>query len=107
MKEEDISSLVYNFLSSLREGNIPEEQMKNFFAFVNSLYKGTEIQKRRFNMFYYFKSSEEIETFSSIAKKEKCTYPAIKYSVNRIRSHLVNSRDKERENLIKILNNTY
>lgn len=102
-EREYLSSLVYAFLNLLREGKVPEEKMKKFFDFVNNLDKGTEIQKRRFNMFYYFKSFEELETFSTIAVKEKCTYPAIKCSVNRIRSYLVSLKDEERERLIEII----
>lgn len=102
-EREYLSSLVYDFLNSLREGKVPKDKMEEFFDFVNNLDRGTEIQKRRFYMFYYFKSSEELETFSTIAEKEKCTYPAIKVSVNRIRSYLVGLKDEERENLIKII----
>lgn len=102
-EKEDLSLLVYNFLNSIRAKEVPAEKISNFFDFVNCLEKGTEKQKRRFIMFFDVRQNKELETFSTIAKKENCTYPAIKCCVSRIRSILVNLKDKERQDLIKII----
>lgn len=102
-EKEDLSLLVYNFLNSIRAKEVPEEKINELFDFVNCLEKGTEKQKRRFIMFFDVRQNKELETFSTIAKKENCTYPAIKCCVSRIRSILVNLKDKERQDLIKII----
>ncbi len=104
-EKEDLSLLVYNFLNSIRAKEVPEEKISKLFDFVNCLEKGTEKQKRRFIMFFDVRQNKELETFSTIAKKENCTYPAIKCCVSRIRSILVNLKDNEREELIKIIKN--
>lgn len=102
----DFSILVHNFLDSIRSGTIAENRKKEFFDFIQKLDKGTEVQKRRFTMFYSFKSIQEIETFSTIAEKEHCTYSAIKYSVTRFISILVNLKNEEQKFLNKIIENT-
>lgn len=104
MKEtEDFSLLVHNFLTSIRAKEIPESKIKEFLDFVDKLKKGTEIQRRRFFMFFDVKENQKLETYTSISKKENCTCNAIRGSVTRIRSHLVWLKDEERDNLIKII----
>lgn len=104
-EKERYSLLVHNFLDSIRTGNISKRKIIEFFNFVNNLDKGTELQKRRFIIFYNFESIEKLETFSSIAKKENCTYQAIKFSVHRITCILVNLKDVQKNMLEKIIEN--
>ena len=102
-EKEDFSLLVHNFLKSIRAKEIPESKIKEFFEFVDNLKEGTDIQKRRFFMFFDVKENQKLETYTSISKKENCTCSAIRNSVNRIRSLLVWVKDEERNNLIKII----
>lgn len=102
-EKEKFSLLVHKFLDAIRLKEINESKIKEFIDFVYKLDKGTEIQKRRFIMFYTVKVNEDLETFSTIARKENCTYQAIKGSVIRITSILVNLKDKEQEELMGII----
>ena len=103
-EKEDFSLLVHNFLNSIRAKEVPEEKIIQLIDFVNRLEQGTEKQKRRFIMFFDVRENTELETFSTIAEKEKCTYPAIKCCVSRIRSILVNLKDdKEKQDLLNII----
>lgn len=104
-EKEKYSFLVHNFLDSIRKGDISRKKIIIFLDFVNSLNYGTEIQKRRFIMFYDFLSIERLETFSTIAKKENCTYPAIKNCVSRITCILVNLKNEEKNKLTEIIEN--
>lgn len=103
MEEEDLSLLVHNFLNSIRARKIPENKIKEFFDFVSNLKVGTDIQKRRFFMFFDVKENEKLETYTSISRKENCTCNAIRGSVIRVRSFLVWLKDEERNTLIKII----
>ena len=91
-EKENFSLLVHNFLKSIRAKEIPESKIKEFFEFVDNLKEGTDIQKRRFFMFFDVKENQKLETYTSIRN-----------SVNRIRSLLVWVKDEERNNLIKII----
>ncbi len=107
MKEkEDFSLLVHNYLKSIRAKMVPENKIKEFFEFIDKLKIGTNIQRRRFFMFFDVKENQKLETYTSISKKEKCTCSAIRNSVNRIGSHLVWLKDKEKNDLIKIIKNS-
>lgn len=104
--EENFSDLVHNFLNSIRSEKISEIKIKKLVNFVGKLNKGTEIQKRRFIAYYSMKNNNnKLENYSTIAAKEKCTFTAIKCSVIRIVSILVNLKDKEKETLIEIIKN--
>lgn len=104
-EKENYSLLVHNFLDSIRTGNISRRKIIEFLNFVNNLDKGTEIQKRRFIMFYDFISIARLETLTTVAKKENCTYSAIRNSVNRITNILVNLKDTQKNTLEKIIEN--
>lgn len=105
-EKEDFSLLVHNYLKSIRAKEIPENKIREFFEFVDKLKIGTDIQRRRFFMFFDVKENQKIETYTSISKKENCTCNAIRGCVNRIRSHLVWLKDEERKDLIKIIKNS-
>ena len=105
-EKEDLSLLVHNYLKSIRAKEIPENKIKEFLNFVDKLKIGTDIQRKRFFMFFDVKEKKKLETYTSISKKEKCTCNAIRGSVNRIRSHLVWLKDEERNDLIKIIKNS-
>lgn len=90
--------LTFRFLLGGKYG-----RKREFFEFVDNLKEGTDIQKRRFFMFFDVKENQKLETYTSISKKENCTCSAIRNSVNRIRSLLVWVKDEERNNLIKII----
>ena len=105
-EKENLSLLVHNYLKSIRAKEIPENKIKEFLNFVDKLKIGTDIQRRRFFMFFDVKENQKLETYTSISKKEKCTCNAIRGSVSRIRSHLVWLKDEERNDLIKIIKNS-
>lgn len=102
-EREYLSTLVYDFLKALRERKVTERKKQAFFNFIDNLDQGTEIQKRRFRMFFYLKENEQLESYSSIGRKENCSCNAIRRSVIRLRAILVNLKDNEREQLINIL----
>lgn len=104
-EKEQFSLLIHNFLNSIRLKEIPENKVQELMNFVYNLNKGTEIQKRRFIMFFNVSANKEMETFSTIARKEQCTYSAIKNSVIRITSILVNLKNEEKKDLMKIIKN--
>ena len=103
-EREYLSALVYDFLKTLRERKVTERKKQEFFNFIDNLNQGTEIQKRRFKMFFNLKENEKLESYSSIGRKENCSCNAIRNSVIRIRGILVNLKDNEREQLVNILN---
>lgn len=102
-EREYLSVLVYDFLKTLRERKVTERKKQAFFNFIDNLDQGTEIQKRRFKMFFNVKENEKLEGYSSIGRKENCSCTAIRSSVIRIRAILVNLKGNEREQLINIL----
>ena len=69
-EKENFSLLVHNFLKSIRAKEIPESKIKEFFEFVDNLKEGTDIQKRRFFMFFDVKENQKLETYKVLVKKK-------------------------------------
>ena len=105
-KKEKVSSLLHNFLNSLRENEIEENQKNKFFDFIESLKIGTKLQKRRFCLYYNFDKEENKLSYTEISKKERCTSDAAAYSIKRFIQLLIcMESEKDTKELLKLIQN--
>ena len=92
------------FFIRLKHGWVSEEKKKLLYELVISLDNATKLQKERFILFYNLNSKLNIKyNLSSLGRKQKCSSSAIKYSISRIRSFLVNLTDSRKEIFEKII----
>lgn len=105
-KKEEFSILLHNFLNSLRENEIEENQKNKFFDFIESLKIGTKLQKRRFCLYYNIDEKEKKLSYTEISKKERCTSDAVAYSIKRFIQLLTcMESEKDTKELLKLIQN--
>ena len=93
------------FFVRLKHGWVSTEKKEILYNLVISLESPTSLQKERFILAYNLNSNNASKyNLSKIAREQKCSPNAIKYSVSRIRNFLVNLKDERKDiflNLIK------
>ena len=93
------------FFIKLKKGLISNEKKKDLYDLVISLNDRTDLQKERFIIMYNLKSNLDIKyNFTSLAKEQNCSCSAIRTSIARIRSALVNLKDDRKEIFSNIVN---
>lgn len=93
------------FFIKLKTGLISNEKKKILYDLVISLNDRTDLQKERFIIVYNLKSNLEIKyNYTSLAKEQNCSCSAIRSSISRIRSALVNLKDERKEIFSKLVN---
>ena len=91
LEKEHYYKKVHDFLNSIRMKHLSEHQKTLLINFIENLDKGTEIQKKRFFMYYnLIQNTNKILNYSDIEKIENCSTSAIKASITSIISKLVN-----------------
>lgn len=92
------------FFIRLKNGWVSEEKKQLLYELVISLDNATKLQKERFILFYNLDSKSNLKyNLSSLGREQNCSGSAIKYSISRIRSFLVNLTDSCKENFEKII----
>lgn len=92
------------FFIRLKNGWVSKEKKKLLYNLVISLDNATKLQKERFILFYNLNSKLKIKyNLSSLGREQNCSSSAIKYSISRIRSFLVNLTDSRKEIFEKII----
>ncbi len=92
-----------DFFIKLKNGKISNENKEILYNLVISLEKGTKLQKERFILFYNLNSENSNYNFTSLGKQQNCSSPAIRYSIVRLRSFLVNLKDERKEIFEKLI----
>lgn len=101
----DFSTKVHNFLDSIRTKNINEKQKLLLLTFINKLPKATEIQKRRFFMYYNLMPNiNQLLGYTDIGRIEHCSSSAIRTSVVTIILHLLKLEDSQKSLFLDIMN---
>ncbi|MCI8761086.1 MAG: hypothetical protein HFJ34_08310 [Clostridia bacterium] len=101
----DFSIQVHSFLDSIRNKNINEKQKLLLSTFINELPKATEIQKRRFFMYYnLIPNNNQLLGYTDIGRIEHCSGSAIKTSVGAIILHLIKLEDSQKLLFLNIIN---
>lgn len=101
----DFSTKVHNFLDSIKTININEKQKLLLSTFINKLPKATEIQKRRFLMYYnLIPNSNQLLGYADIGRIEHCSSSAIRTSVGAVILHLIKLEDSQKSLFITIMN---
>lgn len=104
--KEEVKILLHNFLNSLRDDEVDENQKKRFFDFIENLKIGTKLQKRRFCLYYNFDKEENKLSYTEISKKERCTSDAAAYSIKRFIQLLTCMEgEKDKKELLKLIQN--
>lgn len=104
--EKEITTLLHNFLDSLRNNEIDQTQKNKFFEFIEHLKIGTNLQKRRFFLYYNFDKEEDKLSYTEISKKERCTSDAAAYSIKRFIQLLTSMEsEKDTKELLKLIQN--
>lgn len=102
----DENELIKMFLTKLKKGLIKDETRKRLYKLVINLNKRTEKQKERFILLYNLKPNQkEKYNGTSLANEQGCTLSAIKYSVIRVKSNLVNLKGEEKRIFLDIIKN--
>lgn len=92
------------FFIRLKHNWVSKEKKKLLYDLVISLDNATKLQKERFILFYDLDSKLNIKyNLSSLGRDQKCSSSAIKYSISRIRSFLVNLEDERQDTFEKII----
>ena len=87
------------FFIRLKKGWVSEKKKKLLYNLVLSLEDRTKLQKERFILTYNLKSNSIPKyNFSSLAREQKCSHSAIRYSVIIVKISLLNLKD-ERKNI--------
>lgn len=101
----DFSIQVHRFLDFIRNKNINEKQKVLLSTFINELPKATEIQKRRFFMYYNLvPNSNQLLGYTDIGRIEHCSGSAIRTSVGAIILHLIKLEDSQKLLFLNIIN---
>lgn len=101
----DFSIQIHSFLDSIRTKNINEKQKLLLSTFINELPKATEIQKRRFFMYYNLMPNiNQLLGYTDIGRIEHCSGSAIKTSVGAIILHLIKLEDSQKLLFLNIIN---
>ncbi|MCI8444635.1 MAG: hypothetical protein HFJ37_05785 [Clostridia bacterium] len=104
----NFSMKVHNFLDSLRTKNLDKKQKSLLSTFINNLKNGTEIQKRRFLMYYnLIPNNDELLGYCDIGKIEHCSGSAIRTSISAIILQLVRLEDPQKSLFLTIMNKIY
>lgn len=93
-----------NLIKALKENKLNEIQKKQLLEIVMSIDKATDLQKERFVLYYGLDGNQGKCSISEIAKLQKCSYPGIRLSVNKIESRLIRVSDDKIEILKQIVN---
>lgn len=100
----DFSIQVHRFLDSIRNKNINEKQKLLLSTFINELPKATEIQKRRFFMYYNLvPNSNQLLGYTDIGRIEHCSGSAIRTSVGAVILHLIKLEDTQKLLFLNII----
>ena len=104
LNKYDFSIQVHRFLDSIRNKNINEKQKLLLSTFINELPKATEIQKRRFFMYYNLvPNSNQLLGYTDIGRIEHCSGSAIRTSVGAVILHLIKLEDTQKLLFLNII----
>lgn len=105
MEFEEKREMIYKVLELALCGKLNKMQKKQLYDIANNISNKTNIQFERFVLYYNLKEGEKRYRLCDLAKKYNCTSTAIRISVSRMRSFLVNHIDDKKIYIIKnILN---
>lgn len=94
------------FFINLKKVGISKEDEEILYDLVVNLENRTNIQKTRFLLYYnLFPKQKEKYNFSSLATKCKCSSPAIRFSISRIRNGLTNLKGDKKNIFLKLVKN--
>lgn len=103
-ENENLSLQIHNFLDNIRQNKINKKQKIVLNNFIKNLEKCTDIQKRRFLMYYnLLPNNNQILTYTDIGKIENCSGSAIKISVISVISQLIHLDKNKMEILLNII----
>ena len=92
------------FFIRLKHGWVSKSKKQKLYNLVNFLENATSLQKTRFCIAYNLESNPNIKyNLSKIARQQGCSPIAIKYSIVRVRSFLVNLNDNRKNIFSEII----
>ena len=85
------------FYIRLKKGWVSDEKKKSLYQLVMNLENRTECQKERFILLYGLKPEQkEKYNYTSLGREKGCAGSAIRYSISRIKSDLINLQDERK-----------
>ena len=95
MKFEERHEIIYNVLSLAKNNELNNTQKQRLYDIIESLKDKTEIQKRRFYLFYNLKNGQTQQyRICDLAKLDNCSSSRIRQSLNRIKVALLGVQDE-------------
>lgn len=86
------------FFYKLKREKLSTENQNTLYNLVTNLEGRTKNQKMRFLLYYkLIPDQEQTYNFTTLAKNQNCSVPAIRFSVGRIRNGLINLSDYQKE----------
>lgn len=92
------------FFIRLKHGWVSNQKKEKLYKLVLSLENATPLQKERFILIYNLKSQQDIKyNLSSLGRKQNCSPSAVRRSICRVRTFLVNLKDEKKQIFLELI----